>query len=374
MTRMMARVQITLALWLLPWFAHATQITTPAIITETLGALKDCLKWMIIGVCVWLDCGLFGCSVKISVQFGHYNPDLVISGYHRVGENPWIEMAAAYGGIQRQVGQAFTRQFIDNIDMGEGDRPDEKYHRSHEDLRFKEADAIGNPVTPAALLANAIAAALVPENTITIDDLPLHVSLDASPLICPSETLPFVPYFLSSMDFIGWRLSLPEMFYPQALIPGMREIGSFPINTWGAVYPRSGFVLHAEDPHAGAVVSQRAGDIVTRTGQPHVYLPTAATRTSTSGVKVWYPGPLYEKNRKTGMFQMLVPRNRRSCEVFGQTDLINSWSNNKNDLPPTPDEQAKAGNYAFNLWRPYKCCRVKGQKLITVIEFVPYPP
>ena len=57
----------------------------------------------------------------------------------------------------------------------------------------------------------------------------------------------------------------------------MREIGTRTrLNLWGNVYPRGGFLHQADDYKAGAVVAQRAGDVVTRRGQLHVYQPLMA--------------------------------------------------------------------------------------------------
>ncbi len=58
----------------------------------------------------------------------------------------------------------------------------------------------------------------------------------------------------------------------------MREIGTRTgLNLWGNVYPRGGFLHHVDDYKAAAVVAQRAGDIVTRRGQIHVYQPLLAS-------------------------------------------------------------------------------------------------
>ena len=337
---------------------HAGRINTAEIVLETThpATLHSCMQWALIGLCVWLDCGLTGCKIRLAPLFANYNPDLVNSSYHRAGDNPWSEMAALYGPLQKAAGQSMVSTLLPGIPIGEGNRPDEKYHRSHEDLRFKEADAIGNPVTDALLFAAGIAAG-GPINgaAVPMDEW----------LICPSETVPFTPYLLSTLDFIAWRLALPEMLFPQSLIPGSREIGHWPLNTWQAVYPRHGFATQSEDPKAGAVIAQRAGDVVTRIGQPHVYLPTAATRPSTSRLLVWWPGPLLETRCETGWFQMLVPLQPKSCEVFGQNDTFGaSWADFKSD------EQA---DYAWNLWRPYQCCRIKGQRLLRVIRWLPWP-
>ena len=77
----------------------------------------------------------------------------------------------------------------------------------------------------------------------------------------------------------GLALNVPEMAYPEALIPGMREVGArTTMNLWGNVYPRGGFLHQTDDYKSGAVVAQRAGDVVTRRGQIHVYQPLANAR------------------------------------------------------------------------------------------------
>lgn len=337
---------------------HTGGISTAGVVHETIhpATLRSCMQWALLGLCVWLDCDLSGCKIRLAPLFANFNPDLVTSSYHRVGENPWIEMAALYGPLQKAAGQGMASTLLPGINIGEGNRPDEKFHRSHEDLRFKEADAIGNPVTNEMLFAAGLAAG-GPINgaAVPIDEW----------LLCPSETTPFTPYLLSTLDFIAWRLALPEMLFPQALIPGLREIGHWPLNTWQAVYPRHGFTTQSEDPKAGAVVAQRAGDIVTRHGQPHVYVPTASTQSAHAGLLVWWPGPLLETRCETGWFQMLLPLQPKACEVFGQNDTLGlSWADFKSD---------EQGDYAWNLWRPYQCCRIKGQVLLQLIRWQPWP-
>ncbi len=48
---------------------------------------------------------------------------------------------------------------------------------------------------------------------------------------------------------------------------------------WGNVYPRQGFLVQPDDFKAAAVMAQRAGDVITRNGQPHVYCTTHARQT-----------------------------------------------------------------------------------------------
>ena len=340
---------------------HARPLTTGEIVSHTvnLATLRNCMQWTIIGLCIWLRCGLFGCRIRTSILVGNYNPDLVVSGYHTLGQNPWQEMAALYGPAQIAAAQSIVTGLGAATFVGQGDRANEKFSRSHEALSYKEADAIGHPI--ASLLA------FLPAGFLPFGNVPDGFSLQSALIVCPSETQSFTPYLLSGMDALAWRFAIPEMIFPQSLIPGLREIGHWPLNTWQAVYPRSGFTLQDEQPKAAAVVAQRAGDIVTRSRQPHVYIPTMTTRLPSPGLKVFYPGPLIETQRKTGYWQMLSPHPASSCEVFGQNDTLSplSWADGKGD---------PQGDYAWNLWRPYKCCRVRGQILLSVIQFVPWPP
>ena len=242
-------------------------------------------------------------------------------------------------------------------------------HRDHKNLVFRETDAIGHPVASLSGIAAGTG------------------------LLCPSQTAPLFPYFQSGLDALAWRQEVPEIFYPASLVPGMREIGSWPRQTWGGVHPRTGWTTQAEEPKAAAINAQRAGDIVTRTAQPHVYVALSGASymhndlitiiddwvddgagelvnhwfPSFSGVKVWPPGPLVEKNHRTGTWQMLVPRGESSCGVFGADDLasLSGWGGGKVD---------PAGDYVWNLWRPYECCRRRGQDYLFSIDWINYPP
>ena len=184
-------------------------------------------------------------------------------------------------------------------------------------------------------------------------------------LLCPSQTTPLVPYFQSGLDALAWRQEIPEIFYPASLIPGLREIGTWPLQTWGSVHPRTGWTTQAEEPKAAAVTAQRAGDIVTRLAQPHVYVPLTGPWFSSQ--KVWPPGPLKEKNRRTGTWQMLLPRTEATCGVFGGNDLmsVSGWSGGRVDA---------GGDYVWNLWRPYKCCQRAGEWFLFDIDWIAFPP
>jgi integrating conjugative element protein (TIGR03756 family) len=156
---------------------------------------------------------------------------------------------------------------------------------------------------------------------------------------------------LSTLDTIAWRYNIPESVYPESLIPGMREIGSrLTVSLWGDVYPRGGFLHQADDYKSGAVVAERAGDIVTRPGQIHVYQPLLAQPQP----GYWPAGPLIESNVFTGKWQELTPVLSPLCAVF------------PNILPHV---QATDGGYAWALWRPYSCCQREGQTFLYSTDF-----
>lgn len=177
---------------------------------------------------------------------------------------------------------------------------------------------------------------------------------------CTSEATPFMPYYLSAVDPIAWRFNIPEMLYPAALVPGMREIGKPPFlvppgHTWGHIYPRSGSVTQGDDRKAAAVAAQRAADFITRRNQPHVYLPL----TGPTGSGVWSPGGVLE-NTGNHKWQMLYPEASPRCRQFGDTK---GWYSNAfiESMAPgaTKKWTDKQGNYAWVLWRKYGCCTAK---------------
>ncbi len=83
-------------------------------------------------------------------------------------------------------------------------------------------------------------------------------------------------------------------------------------------------------------------------------------------MKVWSPGPLVEKDNSTGIWQMLAPEPESSCDVFGINDLasLTGWGGGRVD----PE-----GDYVWNLWRPYQCCRRRGQFFLLNIDWIAYP-
>ena len=328
----MARVRNLLLVVLLS-FHHAnafeaepTTLTTTDIISSmTLDS--SCLNYCITGVCVWLRCSLFECSIETSIRVSHYNPDLIVSVYDQPGDNPWDLAGSIYGSLEQQLTDSLVSIFHD-AEAGGGHRVEGG--NTDQSLRFKEVTAIGHPLS-------------------SLTDFVTN-----SGYFCPSEAESFFPYFSSAINSLTWRLGTPEMLYLTNLLPGRRVIGEGFHQQWGAVWPRTGFVNQKDDVKAGAVAAQRAGNVVTQNNQPHVYNPLDGNGYH----RTWLPGELIENDPSSGVWQMLAPIQDQSCYVFGENDVFGrAWS---------ADRQSEDNRYAYTLWRPYECCEAQGAYLFTV--------
>ena len=171
---------------------------------------------------------------------------------------------------------------------------------------------------------------------------------------CPPASKPFGLYFLSYLDAWTWRGVLPaEMLYAGSWIPGIREIGSFPQNTWSGVFPRDGNVTQQHLVKGPAVIAQRVGDIITRHSQPHIYTALIVTGEA-NGYRYFHEPAVHENDPDNTTWQRLYPNPESSCSAFGANDSLSvtSWS----DGNTSPEE-----GYVWNMWRRYECCSKVGQ-------------
>ncbi|CDL86688.1 putative exported protein [Xenorhabdus cabanillasii JM26] len=283
----------------------------------------SCISWRIKGICYWLFCTPWGCKVRTSVKVEHFIPEAVVSAYNTPGGNPWVEMSmisGTSGGLENAITGALS-----GVSAG-GGHNEQKTSKRKTNLHFKYADAIGHPGS--SLIGKSIPG-----------------------YSCSGAATPLYPYFLSTLDSFPWRSGIPETLYPEAVIPGKREVGSQHTgNMWGNVYPRSGFVTQQDDYKAAAVVAQRVADIITRTGQPHFYSPLKGNKK----LGYWPPDPVQENTgTKNHKWQRLSPQLSNSCAVF----------------PDKAGIIAENGNYSWALWQPYSCCKRRGQKLLSSTNF-----
>ena len=163
--------------------------------------------------------------------------------------------------------------------------------------------------------------------------------------LCPTEVDGFKPYYQSEFDAWAWRTGLPELLYLESWIPFSRRIGQAGyLNSWGNVMPRQGFVLQREHGKAGAVMAQRAIDIITRKKQPHVYSFFADISPENERINL----EISPSDEKTDFWLMLGPSHEHRCQPFGDVDL---------DLPTYAQERiALDGRYGWLYWPKYACC------------------
>lgn len=319
--------------------APADPLNVGTIVAETLAALPGCLDYCIVGACFWLDCDWDGCDIRVSTKIRHNNPDLYVSAFPQTGADPWLEIRATLG-LATQAAAGAVGGLLGGFPI-DGGQPASTGASSDTGLRFHEVNVIGHPL--AGVFGNEGLS---------------YLGLD---FLCPSQAIPFVPYFVSTLDAAAWRLQIPELLYPQSWIPGLREIGPWPRMSWGAVYPRSGFVTAPELPKAAAVAAQRAADIVTRIAQPHVYLPVVLADLWEG---VWPPFEVVENDPTSGKWSMLTPLPLPYCAAFAQDDMLAGpgWAAGKG---------SSDGTFAWTLWRPYTCCLSRGDFLLYTIDFPP---
>ncbi|MYD81418.1 MAG: TIGR03756 family integrating conjugative element protein [Gammaproteobacteria bacterium] len=312
----------------------AKDVDTAEVITTTTGAMAKCCKWKVVGNCYWLKCGLEGCSVKVSLKVAHYRPDSVVSVYSNMSNHPWKEVKVL---LKQAVETALPNldESVRHWIKGNGTEPAPELQSSTRNLRYFESDLLGHPLT--------------------------DLVFPGANYICDSVTRPLVPYYLSLLDLLAWRNPITENLNRASLVPGLREVGNWPVNTWGSVYPRSGWVQQSSPPKAAAVIAQRTADIVINGGQLRVRKQLRGGR-----VNLWPPYRIRENNASTAKWQMLHPVKQKDCTVFGKNDLagIADWGGGKVDSKNT---------YMWSLWRPYKCCPRRGQVFLGSDDIHGYP-
>ena len=232
-----------------PTVGFAANTNTAQILSKTTAAIPQCLRWRLTGICVWLKCGSHGCKVRVSPRVFNYAPDAVVTAHNDAANHPWAELnpvlASANAGLAGLVG--LVGGVADASGSVEGRHEHGNPDRGRDHQTFREADLVGHPFGLTGWALGAVG------------------------LVCPPRAIPMLPYFVSTLDALVWRELVPvESLYPAALIPGLKEIGNWPANTWGNVYPRTGMALQQEEPKAGAILAQRAGAV----SYTHLTLPT----------------------------------------------------------------------------------------------------
>ena len=305
---------------------QASNIKTPDLIEASMGAAPACADWKVIGTCFWLYCDLLGCGVRTSVKVSHFLPDLVVTVQTEPAYQAWHEMRILLKDLQEQALSSSTKLFAE-VPAGPGNTNSPSVLGATGNLRFLEADVFGHPQP-------------------TIPALPGVAHM------CHAVTQSFKPYFQSVLDIPGWRSPEFDTLNLASWIPGRLEVGTWPLESWGSVYPRSGWIANVDLSMAAAVIAQRAAFIATGTDtlRPH-FAVSHGSQTNRA------PGRIDTNNGFKGKWQLVHPAVQDECRVFGTGGS------------PMGNQPREDHHLVWNLWRGYKCCPRAGQVFIEDVEF-----
>jgi len=229
--------------------------------------------------------------------------------------------------------------------------------------------------------------------------------------MCPSDSNPMVPYWLSGMNVPGWRFKIPELVYPQTYVPfsSATTVGNFhpaalvglgkaegTQHNYGAVYPRNGYMMQGDSVKAGALAAFRAAHIATRDNQPYLYTYAEPKKNddkfymfdssyedfdSGSGRRSKASVALMPNEPETGRWQLIHAEGAdldKSCQIFGDPEVnppvpeldgdsiatliaeslplpAGLLPDNKMPKQWTEGKQSVDHQYVYNLWRRYRC-------------------
>jgi len=320
---------IVLIAWLVPIAVYTKEFNSAELLEKA--GQANCINYCVVGMCHFVQCTPVGCNYTQKPRIRHYLPDLIVTVADDAKRNPWTE----YGKIMSNIESAIAEGIIQGATGTKlsGGSMISPAGLSNTNTRFKEATVVGHP---AAMLTRE----------------------GFGGYLCPSNAEPYKPYFSSLFDYLAWRWGIPDNLTLESITPGMREVGSFG-GSWGAVYPRQGMIVQSDDVMASAVIAQRAVDIVTNSGQPHIYIPFDSTDVSMSSQngKVKTSGKANEKKDK---WQQISPHTDSTCNSFGNNDL--TWTAGRDD---------GERRYGWAYWRQYECCMPGAGQYI---GYTPSPP
>ncbi|ANS88143.1 hypothetical protein VSVS12_04444 (plasmid) [Vibrio scophthalmi] len=275
-------------------------------------ACPECLDYEVIGTCVWMTCTPVGCSTDTSIKVKHRLPDAVVMSYPETGESPWSELQwlSPANPLSEAGGKSHPRtvQGVDNPTTA-----------------FNNVDVIGHP---------------------GVDSI--YGLLGSLGYFVESPATSMMPYYLSSLDPLGWRYNLPDLFTLDTWNPMVDTLGNF-----GNVFPRGGFALQPHPFKAAALAAFRAMHLVTREGESRLYQPLVAKKRA----GYWPPEGVEAGNDETA-FQMIYPHKQDDAYPWPEFDDSTTTTD------PYAELRSEKDDYAWAVWRMYKGCERKGAKLV----------
>ena len=334
--------------------------TTLELATTTVAQLPSCLEYTIEGITLRMIIHPWGVTYFWTPHVSHYSPDLLAMSHRELQYFPYIEyrllLAIPYYEFTRTV---FSRLlatllgFNTNVPMAGGHYLHDQFGK-HQSVQFSDAMVIGHPVAmlieaftfkginlPEAngggqrpqisqadvkawleswvtgdtnwppvfsealgykqvlmMLANSPVIQQIKQLMQQIDAAlsSINGKVGDSP-ICPVNSTPFEPYYLSGGDVYPWRIGYPvadseksltilnplsrdvigpttkrdkqaEGVIAKVLEKIMEAVRELFRERWGHIYPREGSVDQRDSAKIGAVVAQRAVDLLAEKEKP----------------------------------------------------------------------------------------------------------
>lgn len=321
--------------------AQAERINTADVISRTMSGFSSCASYSVVGACTWwrLKCGFFGCKIKLTttLRAEHYVPELTFQTYKNAEKTPWVETGAILSAIVSDYDSSVlmtlveTAYGIDVQEFGGGD-DNRRVQDQHDNVVFNLVDAFGNPTGSNMALLSSLTGGFVS--------------------VCQAQTTSMYPYFVSNQDWITWRWGYPELLaYPvESANIFDNNLGDLDDN-WGAIFPRIGHATSHDALKDSALMAFRAGHVVTRSGEPHVYTPYIPTRNKKQGI-ISVPTGGVETNK--GKWQQIAPHTENGCSYFPRETSTFSPDDGKAAF------RSDDGGSVWNLWREYSCCTKPG--------------
>ncbi|MBC6414505.1 MAG: TraU family protein [Chromatiales bacterium] len=373
-----------LLLCLVPEQSHAGGFNTAQLLYNSMQI--KCVDWKIVGLCFWLKCSP-KCKIRTTPKISHYLPDFTVT--NSPGQCPWQEANL----LSLRSPSNIAHQLLNKTsggNPGQGGRTD-RYA-----MKFKDTMVIGNPIVA---LTDRFNVRFLCKSRIK----PMHIyfnsrqglnaltwrgiDLTAPPGTAATDTDKIESWQLSSR-MVGRSNTSQNGIIPDSLLPH---------SGWGSIYPRRGTVLNPNDVHAGAVIAQRAIEIVVRNPAGYRNV-TAADVHNEERPETW--GNTQTPNRRkciasggrwqqlmqnrpsstrgkclqqhsvqqrdvgdesTDRWQMIYPETEAECASFDQhANRENDWSS---------DKASAEGAYGYNFWQKYKCCIPRSGHYLFSIEW-----
>lgn len=407
--------------------AGLASLTTPVhavsvaqVITTTAQAYPSCLSYRVEGVCFFLRCIAWKCSIVTSLKVSHYVPDVVVSSYNDASNHPWSDLGKAVAGASGALGSGMMGSLLDQSAGG--------LDVNSAMTNFKSADAIANPAGMLTQMmsgendssANSITFpnanelqkfysqelsniknqwASVPNtaangltdsvkklmnspneilgkiNSVTSSLSSSNQSVDVSNAVNTSNTQNAFGEAAGSIAgmfsggnaiFCPGGASFFSLHY-QSEIDAVFWRGLLPLDS---LYPQSWIPGMFE---VGSSAFQTWGSIYPRTGeliQAHPVKNSAVISERVASIIYKSAQPhIYSKVEPKGnfkyfdttakMWQMIHPKPATNCVQFGSNDSLSlsSFGDIKTD---------SADGYSWNLWKKYICCQRRGIFLFSV--------